>query len=196
MTDSFAPFRHIRSFYAEALPHWMEEYGRTKNMVHDPYGIDLTSHMTPIEFKTWQAIRTYDVPMYPQIPALQYFLDFANPFLKIAIECDGKQWHNAEKDKVRDKRLRADGWTIYRATGKECNRVMPDPWERFHRECSDDSTPTDEEQGAYWHDWFCNCIDGLVVAIKWSHFGKTAKDSEFHRHAGVTLAQHCSATGR
>ena len=49
-----------------------------------------------------------------------WFVDFAFPSLKIAIECDGEPWH---VDKERDARRQADielyGWTVLRFTGTE-----------------------------------------------------------------------------
>src|SRR3990167_9563123 len=63
--------------------------------------------MSPIEFMAWQAIRGFGkIPLYPQYPVDKYFLDFGNPFLKIAVECDGKEFHqDIKKDIRRDEKI-------------------------------------------------------------------------------------------
>ena len=88
--------------------------------------IDFVSIMSPIEFSAWQAIRSIcKIPLYPQYPVGQYWVDFANPHHKIVLECDGKEFHqDIEKDKDRDYFLNSMGWTVYRATGSECNKIV------------------------------------------------------------------------
>lgn len=77
--------------------------------------------MTPIERWLWSDIRSVDAVLYPQYPVGGFFLDFANPVAKVAIECDGAEWHkDKDRDAARDSRLAAMGWTVYRITGKDC----------------------------------------------------------------------------
>lgn len=82
-----------------------------------PYdiGVDWITAFSPIEDNVWAAIRYLGLPLYPQFPVGQYFIDFADPYRKIGIEVDSKQWH---KDKVKDwKRqgeIEKEGWRIYR----------------------------------------------------------------------------------
>lgn len=92
----------------------------------DPYWVDWSKVFTPIEYAAWIDIRRIGMPVYPQYPAGRFFLDFGDPFRKIAIECDGKQFHNAERDAARDRELGEIGWTVYRMSGAECYRVKPD----------------------------------------------------------------------
>jgi len=76
--------------------------------------------MTMIERLVWTEIKCHGLPMYPQFPAMGYFLDFADPIKKIAIEADGKRWHkDKEKDARRDFVLESAGWEIYRIQGKD-----------------------------------------------------------------------------
>ena len=53
-----------------------------------------------------------------QFPMGPYRVDFAIPELKLAIECDGDQWHNLPDDKARDAKkdmtLARFGWTTVR----------------------------------------------------------------------------------
>ena len=66
-------------------------------------------------------IRAADLVMYPQYPIKGYFVDFANPAAKVCIECDGSQWHqDTEKDAIRQRNIEAQGWTMYRITGRAC----------------------------------------------------------------------------
>lgn len=77
--------------------------------------------LTPIESHLWQDIRQWpgQVRMYPQYPVGRYFVDFGDPWKQVAIEADGKQWHDAERDRIRDEAIKGKGWTIYRVSGKE-----------------------------------------------------------------------------
>lgn len=171
MSD-FARFREIRRLYAELLPEWMEEYRQTGNMYHDPYFDDLPMIFTPIESAVWSDIRNSGIPFYPQVPVLNYFIDFACPFLKIGIECDGKAWHDYELDKARDARLASAGWTIYRIEGHECMRILDDPWDEV-----------DEIDPQAVHKWFMTTSTGIVYAIKQHYFqderSRFSKDNEF-----------------
>lgn len=85
----------------------------------DPYAIyDWWKIFTPIEKLVWQDIRFVGIPMYPQYPVDNYFIDFADPIKKIGIEVDGKEFHqDVEKDELRQKQLENRGWKIYRIKG-------------------------------------------------------------------------------
>lgn len=77
--------------------------------------------LTPIESWLWHDIRAVDVVLYPQFPIGKYITDFANPVAKVAIECDGAEFHqDGEKDARRDADMQAMGWTVYRISGKDC----------------------------------------------------------------------------
>jgi very-short-patch-repair endonuclease len=75
--------------------------------------------------------------LLPQVPVTfgdkRYRLDFAirdREFdWKIAIECDGHNFHErtpeqAQRDRERDRLLQIDGWTVLRFTGTEINRDL------------------------------------------------------------------------
>lgn len=103
----------LRKIYAELEPELLE--GRC-----DPYFIDWMPVFTPIESDMWHYIRALGLPFYPQYPVGRFFVDFADPAKKIAIECDGKQWHDAAKDAKRDSVLLSLGWRVMRFTGRQC----------------------------------------------------------------------------
>lgn len=88
----------------------------------NPYFLDWTYHRTPIEELAWIDIRRCGLPLYPQYPAAQYFLDFADPVKQIAVELDGAAYHEATRDVRRDRALLAHGWRTFRIPGK---RAMP-----------------------------------------------------------------------
>lgn len=177
---SFDEFLKIREVWAEQWPLMEEEYKRTGNMHFDPYFHDWK--MTPIEQKAWVDIRSMGLPMFPQFPVLNYFLDFANPFLKVGLECDGKEWHDEEKDAERDARLVCEGWTVYRVTGAECNKIV-EPWEDTNFDW--DGNP----QAELIEDYFLNTSSGVVDALKRHYLGGNEKYSDL---VSETLQKHRS----
>lgn len=116
----------IRAFYREAerdiLAAGRNEWGI------DPYLWDAPGiiHFTPIETWLWHDVRACDAVLYPQYPVGRFFVDFANPAAKVAIECDGAAYHDPAKDAARDAALRDLGWTVYRFPGWLC-RTDSDP---------------------------------------------------------------------
>jgi very-short-patch-repair endonuclease len=177
MTD-FSKFIEIRSEYAKRLPGWMAEYESTGEMRQDPYFMNW--EFTPIEQCVWSDIRTLGVPFFPQIPVLNYFIDFGCPFLKIGIECDGKAWHDHDLDKARDARLAAQGWMIFRIEGHECKRVV-EPWEDIAE---------DESQEEVLR-YFLTTSEGVVSAIKRRYFDSFPSDAYRHE-IDATLFEHMS----
>lgn len=118
--------------------------------------------MSPIEFMAWQAIRGFGkIPLYPQYPVDKYFLDFGNPFLKIAVECDGKEFHqDIKKDIRRDEKLFEKGWKVYRISGSDCNRIPSDDY--YNIESKNDYP---DEQSIILDDFYNNTIEGLLKAL-------------------------------
>lgn len=106
---------------------------RILSMASNEWAIDAYSwedagiRLTPIESWVWGDIRAENMVMYPQYPIGGVFVDFGNPVAKVAIECDGRDYHQDKaKDKDRDDHLAELGWTVYRLTGTEC-REDSDP---------------------------------------------------------------------
>lgn len=116
----------------------------------DPYAWDMGSGMiwmNPIERAIWCDIRNEGLVMYPQWPQCGFFLDFANPVAKVAIECDGREFHDRAKDRERDAILESIGWKIYRISGSDCikdgsddeeGHYQPSPGEIFCRRIARD----------------------------------------------------------
>jgi very-short-patch-repair endonuclease len=109
--------------YFDALKQVKEAYKRHWNgrERQDPYKFGpWFENLTTIERNVWNDIRYLGLPFYPQFPVNRYYIDFANPFKKIAIEVDGKIHQEAEvaaKDERRDEYLKSKGWAIYRIPG-------------------------------------------------------------------------------
>lgn len=126
--DLRARFSRIRAFYkaheAAILANGNEWFGiESDELFGDAYGWEHAGRisLTPIERQLWHDIRAEDAILYPQYPVGRYFVDWGNPFHKVAIECDGAKWHtDPQRDASRQREIEALGWTVYRLTGREC----------------------------------------------------------------------------
>lgn len=92
---------------------------------YDPYIVDWGRIFTPIEEDGWYYVRTMGLKMFPQYPVGRFFVDFGDPWKHVAIECDGQQWHNAERDAKRDRELADMGWRVLHLSGSELFAVDP-----------------------------------------------------------------------
>lgn len=111
----------IRAFYRSHHADIMATPANEWAMDAYAWDEDRMIFMTPIEKWFWADIRACDAVLYPQYPVLDFFVDFANPKAKVAIECDGEAYHTDKaKDAARDKRLTDIGWTVYRISGAHC----------------------------------------------------------------------------
>jgi len=151
----------IRHLYQENLPEIMERQKISRSAWADPYFLDWNRIFSPIEQMVWCAIRTEGpVVLYPQFPVDNVFIDFANPYLKIGLEVDGKAYHNKAKDQLRDQALAQKGWRIFRVTGAECHRDYDDT-------ASLESYSAERE--ALEH-YIYNTSDGVIRAIRAVYF--------------------------
>lgn len=111
----------IRAYYAVAIEHIMAVPANHRAI--PKYEVDWHQVYTPIEKILAEEAQYLGIILYPQFPIAAYFVDFANPVAKVVIECDGKAFHDPEKDRKRDEFLTQLGWMVYRFTGAECHRV-------------------------------------------------------------------------
>jgi very-short-patch-repair endonuclease len=89
--------------------------------IYTAYLANWDAIFTPIERAMWEAIRCYGgLRFFPQYPVGRYFVDFGDPWSCIAIECDGKQWHDEQTDAIRDSHLEQMGWRVFRIPGNAC----------------------------------------------------------------------------
>ena len=75
--------------------------------------------LTPIEAILLDAMRGRGLTPQAQYGIIRYRVDFAFPTQHLAVECDGRGWHDAERDAGRDAHLEALGWMTLRFTGSE-----------------------------------------------------------------------------
>lgn len=184
--DWSARLAAIKAYYRQYEKLWGTNYdGR------DPYEAGLWDHLTPIEEWLWQDIRSAGhMPMVMQYPVGPYFLDFANPRLKVAIEADGKAFHDPAKDALRDAKLWNEfGWKVYRVSGRECHRILPDPEEfavSYYDRFGEEPTRRDVDNAAV--EYYLHTSTGVVEAIRVLEFGEPAT-----RYRGLmldTLEEH------
>lgn len=114
-------FEAVKRFYAKHLADIARD-GSAWGI--DPYEWEEVGiRLTPIEASIWHDIRAEGAILYPQFPVAGYFVDFGNPVARVALECDGKAYHQDQaRDELRQRRIEAKGWTVYRITGSDCVR--------------------------------------------------------------------------
>lgn len=79
--------------------------------------------MSPLEFSAFCSIRRLGLPLYPEYPVGNMFLDFADPIKKIDVELDGATYHDSSKDKIRDDILKKAGWKVFRISSSELQDI-------------------------------------------------------------------------
>lgn len=158
----------------------------------DPYELGLNDFLTPIEWMVWQDIRGTDgLQFLPQYPVGRFFIDFGDPERRLGIEVDGRQFHDIERDRMRDQQLwNEHGWKVYRISGAEAYRVRlsPHEWKLEYRE-RHERAPSRDEIAAAAMDYYSATSTGVVRAIREIEIGPHT-DSE-HIHAmTVALRAH------
>jgi very-short-patch-repair endonuclease len=178
-------FKDIKTAWDANLPIYIEHHKQNDTLRFDPYFYDWVRLFSPIESNVWNEIRCSGIPLFPQFPACGYFLDFANPIVKIAIECDGAAYHDVNKDFVRDTNLIADGWMIFRVTGRECNLRVDDA---FYTEYDDEENKNIRKI----EDYFFNTSDGVIHAMQKILFPRVKGDYRYDDICVETLRRHLS----
>lgn len=162
------PYDNIREHYNEITPLIIKNSARRLSSWVSPYSsyVDWPKIFSPIEWDTWQVIRGDGrCPFYPQYPVGKYFVDFGNPYLKIAIECDGAEFHlDKEKDNKRDYELKQIGWTVYRIPGSDCRRPVNPLY-------YDVAYIPEEDQNNVLKEYYLTTIEGLISALAIIEFG-------------------------
>jgi hypothetical protein len=106
----------IRCYYYINQDIIREDYPRC---IKHGYPIEEMKDLTPIEYRVFETIQFYNLPLLPQFPVGKYFVDFGDPVKKIAIEVDGEKFHlDKRKDEKRQKEIENEGWMFFRIKGK------------------------------------------------------------------------------
>lgn len=172
----------IRQVYQDLAP-----YIKSRANSVNPHFLPWFSFFSHIERAAWSEIRSEGgIVLYPQFPFLNYFIDFANPNLKIGLEMDGKQYHgNSEKDIIRDQELLQHGWKIFHIKAIECEvyQSLSDVEEDY----SDYDIYGDEPNSEFdqvLENWFMNTMEGVIYSIKVFYF----MDSDSYNYQHYPLA--------
>jgi len=145
--------RNYRTYQKEV------DAGDASWMHGSPYEIaDWLPLFSPIEQMAWQDIRAAGLPLWPQLPVGRFFVDFGNPEARVALECDGKAYHNTEKDAARDRELAKLGWTVIRVPGWRCNKLMESPNDILER--------TGEIPDGYLEEWNDKTMAGVIDQLR------------------------------
>ncbi|MBX3703970.1 MAG: DUF559 domain-containing protein [Steroidobacteraceae bacterium] len=186
----------LRAFYREYEKLHGPDYAGC-----DPYESGAFASLTPIEYLLWQDLRgQWRTPVVMQYPVGPYVLDFACPSHRIALEADGKAFHDPERDAWRDSILwREHGWKVYRVSGSECYRNDPSP-EQFagdYYEREDEDPPEAQVRRAA-QAFFATTSTGVARAIRCLELGEAdpgpygeemRASLETHRLVGFRIGQ-------
>ncbi len=177
----------IRQMYMEMMPDIMAKAKDDISIPLNPYFLDWSTHFSPIEYNAWISIRATRIALYPQFPLFNYFVDFANPFLRIGLELDGKDYHDEKKDKERDEMLYKFGWRIFRVKGRETYTEFKDlaEIESNFAEYQDESQRYEDLS-----NWLLNSCDGVVNAIRMVYFDKEFSNEDIWSLAMQSLEAH------
>lgn len=162
------PYTSIEKHYEYLTPLIMTASMETPSRWAAPYGaIDWPKIFTHIEMDAWCDIRGFgQVPLYPQYPVGKYWVDFGNPFLKIALECDGEMFHqDKDRDSRRDKVLKAMGWDVFRVPGRDCKKII-------------ELDIYDEDYDLKLRDWYRETLGGLLKSLAVAYCGMQCSADE------------------
>ena len=67
-----------------------------------------------LDQRTNEILLSRGMEFYPQLKVGKYYPDFVDKKRKIIIEVDGKNYHDLEKDKIKDQDLNKLGYDVYR----------------------------------------------------------------------------------
>lgn len=176
-------FKVIKEIYQLKKPLMVEQHKKNPYLTISPYFLDW--EFTPIEKEAWNQIRyLHSISMYPQFPIGRYFADFANPFFKIAIEMDGKEFHDEKKDNIRDKYMVSNGWKVFRIPGNKCFKDV-----FFDFEYSELENNTLSINNT---NWLYNTCEGIITAISVIYFNEPLYDGYKEVCASVCLKYQCN----
>jgi len=97
-----------------------ETQKESEKVMEEQQAMPTGTRLTSIEQIMYKMLLDMNMPFrrFAQYPLGPYRADFAIPQLRLAIECDGDQWHASPEDVARDKKrdleLSQAGWTVIR----------------------------------------------------------------------------------
>jgi hypothetical protein len=177
----FSVLQRIKKYYQLNEKDILEQAKKNPYHFYRSSPMNWYTFFSPLEEQVWQVIKSVGrVPLYPQYPVLNYFLDFANPHFKIAVEADGKQWHNEEKDRIRDENLVNAGWKVFRVGSRDIFNIVDIDDLDFYYEA-------DREK---YEDYLMNTIEGVIESIKQIYFNRREPNHLFFDTYYRSLHKH------
>lgn len=91
-----------------------------------------------IERRLYDGLTSRGYSVTTQVVYGKYRIDLALIGPRIAIECDGKDYHSSPDQKTHDRRkntyLRRNGWKVIRFTGRQINQELEKILQRIEKE--------------------------------------------------------------
>lgn len=140
--------------------------------------------MTPIEEILLDALISVGLAPRLQYGVGPYRPDFAFPERLLIVEADGRGWHDAQRDRRRDVRLRQQGWEVIRFTGSEIFREASQCAEavakryRSRPEAPDYSDAVVEQPSRSWLLRLLDWLKGLFALARPSATLEIQEDSQ------------------
>lgn len=182
----FETLRALKGLYLE----WLIPANKYQRCCDLPFEIDPLRLLNTAERMVNSDLYYFAMHMYPQYPILNYFVDFADPYRRVAIEVDGAKFHqDGEKELRRHKEIEADGWTLYHITGAEAFGNIDSFYALGNRIILD----KDGDEVSYeYEDDFINhrdnllisCASGIVCCIKRKHYPEKSNLEVFYLPKG------------
>ena len=130
-------------------------------------------NFSPNAGKAWSIIRSMQIGLYPQYPALNYFLDFADPYRRIAVFVEERIPSSVMYVDYQDKALALYGWKVFRIPNEVSNSYESDLLP-IHLVNIDDVNAKSEEQLIERKKWnqelSKKTIDGFFRWLKDNYF--------------------------
>lgn len=97
--------------------HLMQRYRYVMQRVGSRPALDGLPPLTPIEEQLLLALREQGLSPRVQFGIEGFRVDFAFEDVRLAIEADGREWHDSDRDAIRDERIGELGWSVMHFTG-------------------------------------------------------------------------------
>jgi hypothetical protein len=139
------------------------------------YVLEWLFPFAPNARRMWGIIREIPMGLYPQYPVMQYFLDFADPYRRIAVFIEEKtRWESDEID-YQDRLLITHGWKIFRIPIKVADTYESDLLPEYLIDVYDLGAKSKEQllERKTWDDELSKkTIDGFLRWLKNTYFKK------------------------
>lgn len=164
--DYLHKLKALRRYYDSNMDSIMKTFYKSKYSWDSSYPTDWRKVLSEIELIIWDTLRTKGrIVLYPQFPVDYYFVDFANPGLKIGLEIKKNATNDPEKKQKRLEKIKNAGYTIYEVSGKEMYRSHFVTLNEI--DLQSDSEAEIYKELAFW---LLETGDGVIQAIKEVHF--------------------------